>query len=282
MAYKTLLTVITDEPHLRPALETAMALARRENAHLDVLVLGLNHMSAVPVYPDAGLMMMDQLMEDAQADAAKLDAAARKLLEQEDIRWSLAGAAVQVGALSDSVAQRARYCDLLVMPRLPVSKATPKSQIAQAVIDAALFGADIPVLVVPPAGMPPGWGEQIVFAWNQSREAMHALRAALPLLCAAKSVSIAIIDPEWHSPERSDPGGALSQMLARHGVHAEVNVLAKALPRISDVLNRHIRDFGADTVVMGAYGHSRLRESILGGATKEMLDHAEIPVFLAH
>ncbi|MFV2033667.1 MAG: universal stress protein, partial [Halocynthiibacter sp.] len=109
-----------------------------------------------------------------------------------------------------------------------------------------------------------------------------AVRAALPLLIAAEIVNITVIDPPVHGPDRSDPGGALSQMLARHGVNAEISVLAKTLPRVADVLTRHVRDIDADFLVMGAYGHSRFREAILGGATRNMLEQAEVPVLMAH
>jgi nucleotide-binding universal stress UspA family protein len=71
-------------------------------------------------------------------------------------------------------------------------------------------------------------------------------------------------------------------MLVRHGVKAEVTVLARTMPKISDVLARHCRDVDADLLVMGAYSHSRFREAILGGATRNMLEAAEIPVFMAH
>ena len=111
---------------------------------------------------------------------------------------------------------------------------------------------------------------------------MTATRRALPLLKQADAVIITVIDPPAHGPERSDPGGLLCQMLVRHGVKAEVSVLAKSLPRVSDVLARQVRDLDADLLVMGAYGHSRVREAILGGATRNMLEQAEVPVFLAH
>ncbi|MGL4280834.1 MAG: universal stress protein, partial [Albidovulum sp.] len=78
------------------------------------------------------------------------------------------------------------------------------------------------------------------------------------------------------------PGGMLSQLLSRHGIHAEVSVLAKTLPKTSEVLSRHARDIDADLIVMGAYGHSRFREAILGGTTRNMLEMAEIPVLMAH
>ncbi|MEC9105039.1 MAG: universal stress protein, partial [Pseudomonadota bacterium] len=70
--------------------------------------------------------------------------------------------------------------------------------------------------------------------------------------------------------------------LARHGVKAEIDVLAKTMPRISDMIRRHAEDTSADLIVMGGYGHSRFREAILGGATRNMLEEAEVPVLLAH
>jgi nucleotide-binding universal stress UspA family protein len=91
-----------------------------------------------------------------------------------------------------------------------------------------------------------------------------------------------VIDPPAHGPNRSDPGGLLSQYLARHDVNIEIDVLSKALPRVSDVMRRHVTDIDADMVVMGAYGHSRFREAILGGATRNMLETSEVPVFMAH
>ena len=112
---------------------------------------------------------------------------------------------------------------------------------------------------------------------------------AAPVLAAlddrgwrADQVWITIVDPPTHGAERSDPGGALCQMLVRHGVKAEVTVLARTMPRISEVLARHVRDMNADMLVMGAYGHSRFRQAILGGATRNTLESTEVPVFMAH
>jgi len=119
-------------------------------------------------------------------------------------------------------------------------------------------------------------------AWNDGDEALHAARAALPSLKAAQSVDIAIVDPPTHAHDRTDPGGALCLWLARHGVRAEISVLAKTEPRVSDVLARFCRDRGCEAVVMGAFGHSRLREAILGGTTRGMLASVPLPLLLAH
>ncbi len=154
---------------------------------------------------------------------------------------------------------------------------------AEAVVESALFDGQAPVLVLPddPA-LSQSFGGRVVIAWDQSREALAAVRKAMPFLLNAEIVNIVIVDPSAHGAERSDPGGALCQMLVRHGVRAEVSVLARTLPRISDVIGRHVRDQNADLLVMGAYGHSRFREAILGGATRDMLELAEVPVLMAH
>jgi nucleotide-binding universal stress UspA family protein len=136
--------------------------------------------------------------------------------------------------------------------------------------------------MVPEAGPVLTAPRRILLAWNESDEALAAARTALPLLIGAETVRITVIDPPVHSPTRSDPGGLLSQYLSRHGVSCEIDVLSKTMPRVSDVLMRHAADIEADLIVMGAYGHSRFREAILGGATRNMLEHAKIPVFLAH
>jgi len=138
------------------------------------------------------------------------------------------------------------------------------------------------VLVVPDQNTAKGQFKTVLVAWNESIEAMAAIRKALPFLIGAEQVRIVVIDPPQHGPERSDPGGLLSQMLSRHGVNCEIDVLSKTMTRVSDVLNRHAEDTGADMIVMGAYGHSRFREAILGGATRNMLENAKIPVFMAH
>ena len=111
---------------------------------------------------------------------------------------------------------------------------------------------------------------------------MTAVRRALPILKTAALVDICIVAPERHASDTTDPGAELSRMLSRHGVKVEVTILAQTLPRVSEVIARHVADMDADMLVMGAYGHSRFREAILGGATRNMLEHATVPVLMAH
>ncbi|WP_431298154.1 universal stress protein [Tabrizicola sp. BL-A-41-H6] len=281
MAYKSLLTVATSPNGLDPSVTAAAALAIHNDAHLDALALGIDRTQVGYSYVGSGAVIiaaaMDRAEEDARATEKGLNAAIAA--QSPGLRYAVETAICQIGALIDVVASRARYADLVVLPR-PYGKDIGIE--SEAVVEAALFNGMAPVLIVPDKGMPAPDPRNIVLAWNQSREALVAARRAMPFLKRADKVSIVVIDPPAHGPERSDPGGLLCQFLVRHGVRAEVTVLAKTMPRVSDVLARHLRDVDSDLLVMGAYGHSRLREAILGGATRDMLEAAEIPVFLAH
>jgi nucleotide-binding universal stress UspA family protein len=282
MAYKSILTVLSNPADAPLAIGCAAKFAQAQDAHLDVLLLGVDRTQIGYSYIGSGAVLMQVGIDRAESDARALEATARAALASEFpiLRYGLETVVTQLGALTDLTASRARFADLVILPRPYGTGAGPESE---AVIEAALFQGKAPVLVLPTTGLGANvQPKRIVLAWNQSTESMAAARLALPLLQQADTVNITVIDPPSQGEERSDPGGALCQLLTRHGVTAEVSVLARNLPRISDVLARHIRDQGADMLVMGAYGHSRFREAILGGATRNMLEQAEVPVLMAH
>jgi|TARA_Y100000815_G_scaffold112869_1_gene101704 nucleotide-binding universal stress UspA family protein len=279
VAYKTILTVVTDPKLETAVLDQAIQLATREDAHLDILCLGIDRTQTGYYYAGANAMLLQETLKKAQEDSAAIEKAVRARMAPETVRWSSEAAVAQIAGLSNLVAHRARFSDLVVVPK-PYGEG--KGIEDEATVEAALFDGRAPVLIIPPKTDADAMGQRVVVAWNESTEALAAVRAALPMLQAADVVNITVIDPPQHGPDRSDPGGLLSQMLGRHGVRAEIAVLAKTMPRISDVLNRHVQDIEADMVVMGAYGHSRFREAILGGATRSMLENAEVPVLMAH
>ncbi|NUB44321.1 universal stress protein [Fertoebacter nigrum] len=282
MAYKSILTVVTGPQGIGRLLGVASNLAQAQDAHLDVLAVGVDGLQPAFYGMGDSISAMQIALDQAREVARANEAAARDCLTRESpvLRWSLEGAALQTGGLRDLVAQRARFSDLVVLPQ-PYGGDSPKD--TAIVLESALFDGQSAVLVIP-QGMeaPMPTGGRVIIAWNQSREAMAAVRRAMPFLAAARQVSIVVVNPPLHSPERSDPGGQLCQMLVRHGVKAGVSVLAQSEPRTAQVLLRHIREQGADLLVMGAYGHSRLRESILGGATRDMLEQGTVPTLLAH
>lgn len=281
MAYKSILTIVTSADSAKAVVGAAGALARAQDGHLDILALGIDRTQIGYSYVGSGAVLMQVALARAETDAKELEAEARKAAAgvADGLRWSAEAAVAQIGGLSDLVALRARFADLVVLPRPYGDGRGPEDE---AVVEAALFQGQAPVLILPdPLRDNLVAGRRILLAWNQSAEAMAAARRALPFLKRADTVRVTVIDPPAHGPERSDPGGLICQMLVRHGVHAEVAVLARTMPRVSDVIARAARDMDADMIVMGAYGHSRLREAILGGATRNMLEAAEIPVLMA-
>lgn len=278
MGYKTILTVIT-QPGQTAQLDAAVALARREDAHLDVFCLGVDHTQTGYYYAGASAYVFQEAIDRAMASAEALETEVRGHLGAQDIRWSAESAVAQMGGVGALIAQRARFADLVVLAQPYGEGAAPD---AEAVVEAALFDGNCPVLILPHGKSDvAGIGRRVIIAWNQSDEALTAIRRARPILKSADLVEITVIDPSPHSPEGSDPGGALCQMLTRHGIKAEVVVLAKTLPTVSEVLNRRAAETGADLIVMGAYSHSRLREAIMGGATRHMLERAKVPVLMA-
>lgn len=278
MAYKTLLTVLTRTQDAEGPLASAVALARQNDAHLDVLCLGVDQTQLGYYYESAAVFVQQSAIDRARAEAEEVLAAVRARLSAEDVRWSAEGVVAQTGSIGSLVAIRSRFADLVVLPR-PYGE--ERGQEAEVILEAAIFEGQAPVLVLPEAPLAALPGRRVVLAWNQSDEALSAARKALPLLVAADRVVITVVDPPRHGAERSDPGGPLSQWLARHGAKVEVAVLAGTM-KISEVIARHARDIDADLIVMGAYGHSRLREAILGGATRNMLEKADRPVLMAH
>lgn len=280
MGLKSILTVATSKEDVAH-LDAAVTLARAEDAHLDVLCLGVDRANGGYYYVGGGPVapvILQEAIERADDEARAIEAAVRHRLMPEDIRWAIDTAVAQLGVIGPQVGQLARFADLVIVAKPYGKGASPDGE---AVIEAALFDGRAPVLMLPGTGEVRPFGKRIMIGWNQSDEAMAAVRAALPFLKRAAKVDVAVVAPSAHGPERSDPGGMLSQFLARHGVKAEVSVLARTLPRVSEVLVRHGEDIGADMLVIGAYGHSRLREAILGGATRELLELSLLPVFAA-
>ncbi|MGI1660859.1 universal stress protein [Palleronia sp. KMU-117] len=279
MPYKSIVTFTRDVTRDRGVIDTALGLAESEGGHLSAVCLGIDRIQPGAYYAGANAIALQQSMDEAQSEANAAEQDARDALKGASATWDTTALAVQLGTLGHVVASRAEFADLVVLPK-PYGEGRGQEDVA--ILESALFGTRAPVLVVPLGQRDRLATDRIMIGWNQSAEALAAVRAALPLLVRAKAVDIAIIDPPAHGPDRSDPGGLLAEMLARHGVRADISVLARTMPRVSDVMCRHAGDIEADLIVMGAYGHSRLREAILGGATRNMLEASAVPVFMAH
>lgn len=279
MSYKSITTIVTNFEKDRAAVVAAEALARANEGHLDILCLGLDRTQPGFYYAGTNAMIIQSNLEQAKADAQAVETAVRDYLRASDTTWATEAMATQLIGLTPFLSMQTRFADLVVLTQ-PYGES--RSQEHEEILESSLFNAHVPVIVMPDGASLPTSPKRIVVGWNESAEALNAVRAAMPLLTAADLVDIVVIDPPTHGPNRSDPGGALSQKLARHGVNCEVTVLAKTMPRTADTLLRHVTDKAAEMVVMGAYGHSRFRESIIGGATRDMLEQAQVPVLMAH
>lgn len=279
MAYKSLFSVLTSTKLTDSVIDNAIALANSHSAHLDVLCLGVDRSQTGYYYAGANALVLQETIDRASEDAQAIQKHVTTALDQTDIRWATETGVAQLADLGRHVSARARFADLCILNK-PYGKEHGAE--LEPILESVLFEGQCPVLVIPDKCTPTPNPKRIMIGWNESPEAMSAIRAAMPLLTAAEVVHVVVIDPPAHGPNRSDPGGVLSQFLSRHGIRVEVDVLSKTLPRVSDVLKRHARDVDADMIVMGAYGHSRFREAILGGATRYMLEQSDLPVFMAH
>ena len=139
------------------------------------------------------------------------------------------------------------------------------------------------MLVIPYAGEFEGIGANVLVAWNASRESTRAVTDALPLLARAKSVAVLVVDPEEAGGKHGDsPGADIALHLARHGVNAKAYPTPSGGVEVGDVILSRASDIGADLIVMGAWGRSRARELVMGGATRSLLERMTVPVLLSH
>ncbi|MFP7570899.1 universal stress protein [Marivita sp. S2033] len=279
MAFKSILVVVTDKTHLNHTVAQGITMAEAMDAHLDVVCIGVDRTQTGYYYAGMNAAMLQETVRQAQEASRTMTDAARKLLGATSLRWGVTEAVCQLADIARTVASYARFADLAIVPR-PYGE--DRGIEVEPVVEGALFEGQSPVIVLPTNDVQLKIPEIVAIGWNESAEALRAVRSALPLLVGAKTVHIVVIDPPQHGPNRSDPGGQLSQYLARHGAKIEIDVVSKTMPRISDVMRRCATDMNADMIVMGAYGHSRFREAILGGATRHMLETSEVPVFMAH
>lgn len=262
----------------RDAVRTAIAvrLAKQFKAHL----VGLH--VVMPYYPiayggpgAAGLAdLQQQYTRAARAHADETRTAFEEATEREAVasEWRF-----EESDVAQTVAQHARYVDLTLLGQTPPDEPTlnlPEGLAAEVALESGG-----PVLTIPYTGEFPSLGERVVVAWNGAREASRAVRDALPFLRRAKSAIVLVIQPR----DRDHiPGADIAAHLARHGVKVDTRQTTGDDVTAGDMLLSQAADLDADLIVMGAYGHSRLRELVLGGVTKHLLGSMTVPVLMSH
>ncbi|MCX7560153.1 universal stress protein [Sulfitobacter sp. F26204] len=279
MSIQTVTTILTDEDQLDAQLGAGVGVARALDAHLQVLALaiGVDNPALVQTALDAFPVGVD--MEETVVRAGELSALAKSKLANEDIRWNVEPIAVTRAISAIEVARHTKFSDLVVQYRLAGIAGAERTR---ALAESVLFDAGAPLLLLPdaePIDVPP---TNILVSWDESATALRAVRQAMPLLTRADYVHVVMVDPPKDAPDRSDPGGAFAQYLSRQGIKCELSVCNKDEGGIAATLERRATELGCGMMVMGAYGHSRLREAIFGGTTRTVLLEASVPVFMAH
>lgn len=273
MPIRDILT-ITDLHGPRPALATAAELARRLDAHLSGISIALD-----PLFPVYGMAPASaELISDARqfslGQAREADAAFLEAARLAGVRFSSGIVEVPTDGYFMELVRRSLLTDLVVIgqdnPDSPEPMRGPMSE-------ALLFEGGAPVLMVPYIGVREVKLARACIAWDGSTTAARAVRAALPLLAASSSVTVLMIGR--HAPEEASE---LAVYLDRHGLRVDIRQITATDVPVADVLLNAVTDEGYDWVVMGGYGHSRVREYLFGGTTRDILRQMTIPVLMTH
>ena len=278
MGYRTILVHVNDERRCDRLLEQAVSVAERFEAHVIGIFVAPQPL-IYPEWPGAGLGEVIEQIRSEHAAAAerlrgKFTAATKSLARPADWRFEQS---LTAGVAGDVIAC-GRSADLII-----ASQTDPDWQMSSDmdVPDRLAIESGRPVLVIPNNVKLPTLARRITVGWNDKREAARAVFDALPLLKEAESVNVVWVSPRVGGYDEGDlPGSELCRTLARHGVKCEAS-WAEATDTGTELL-RQAKAYGSELLVMGAYGHSRIREFVLGGASRHVFAKAGIPVLMSH
>jgi len=267
---KSVLLHIRDDAALDRRLQVALDMCRQHDGHLTCLqVTPFN--SYIAFDPLGGVYGQDAVLSEVRAREAEVRSRIEAHLAQDDVRWDWAtadGDEVQLltawSALSDMVVVSQGATDDVLRTRQ--------------LVDDLVVAAQCAVLIVPDALDHLDATGPVVLAWNASAESARALRQSLPVLKAAATVHIVTVGED----SADMPQTAASAYLSRHVVKSELIVEPSAGRKAHDVIAQVAHERGANLIIMGAYGRSRLRETLLGGVTRTLLARSGIALLMAH
>jgi len=279
---KSVLASLTGYGSDRTVLDAAIAAARIETGHveafhirLDTLEIGAI-MGSVSTREDLQPLVdktaSQQDQRSRQAKASFEDACKRHAVSSEKTSDTVSASWKECRGIIDETFDEARYHDLVVMAR--------ESALSQDRLTSVLMHSGRPLLIAPPKPVE-ALGRNVAIAWKAGPEAARALTAAMPILDRASSVSILLVS-ENAAGDHVDRNTAerLAKLLSRHGISAHVRMNYSPSGSSSRALQEMAYNDGADLLVMGAYGHSRLRQFVFGGVTRDMLADCAIPVLM--
>lgn len=285
MSLKDLLVQLDASPESDTRLDFAVALAQRHGAHLTGLYIieTATSLAFAVADPSGGTdvaiveEMVTRLHSLALADSKTVATKFQERLRREGItgEWRLVE-----GMAAETAALHARYADLTIVGQAnPEKPLSGNAGIAQEV----LLTSGRPVLIIPYNAHYKSLGKSVLIGWKSSREAARAVNDALPLIATADNVTILAINPKSGIGGDGDlPGADMALHLARHGITAQAAHTVAEDVAAADVLLNQASDMGADLIVIGGYGHSRTREFVFGGVTRDLLREMTVPILMSH
>jgi len=276
MSFRTILVHVDTTERGNRNLAAAISLADSYDTHITGLYV--KPPTSLPSY--ASVHVPPEVFEMIEQDQEKLAVAAEKTFvdamaaagREDRSDWHYAA-----GPIAETISRIGRCSDLIIIGQ---ENDDVDGTAYTEVPDDVVISSGRPVLIVPYTGISATLGDRILVAWDHSRESARAVADALPFLKRASTVSVVSVDPK-HS-EGDIPGADIARYLSEHGIKALVTRFTDKDLAVDDVLLNQASDSGADMLVMGAYGHSRLREMVLGGVTRHILDHMTVPVLMSH
>jgi nucleotide-binding universal stress UspA family protein len=261
-----------------PAVDCGLALAKSFGAHVTGAVFGIEPTVPVAYFSAVPGEVMEDLRRAAEQDAREGTARFMKAAQNAGVEAEARPIVSSVDGALSAFARLTRVHDLTVLGQPNPDR--PAGQIE--FLEAALFDSGRAVLVVPYIQKKPIELNRVLIAWDGGRAATRAIAEARPLLARAKRVEVVVVETGKPDPN-AVPGADLAKHLARHKLNVELRrVLASSKSEIDETILNAVSDDGIDLVVMGGYGHSRMREFMLGGVTRSIIESMTAPVLMAH
>lgn len=225
--------------------------------------------------PFGSVYALPEIAAEIRRDEEAERTAIEDRLKAENVSWDWLS---YNGSAAAMLVDHSWLSELVVISPTPARDGNGAPLPVPIAADVALH-ARTPVLVVPVGAKGLDCGGPALIAWNGSREASQAVRGALPLLRMASDVEILAVDA---GAEVDIPAEEAARFLSRHGVTAKISEASPGDQPVADLIREAAADRGVSYIVMGAYGHSRLRERMLGGVTRDMLEESAVPLLMAH
>lgn len=281
MSWKDILVIVSEAEADEPALALGEALVKQcAGSHLAAAFLTPLPDEPLAYEPTvvAGVWaeLLGRARQEAEVERKKVEARLKQFADDVDLR----NAEALSRDLGRVAAVHARYADVAIMTR-PTEGAGV--ELREEIIEGVLFHSGRPALIVPPNWKGATIGKRVVVAWDASREATRALSEAQALLEKADKVTVVTVDAKPKMFGHGDqPGANIAAHLSRRGLPADVRNVDSMGRSASLAILEEATALDADLVVMGGYAHSRLRELVFGGATRELLRSANVPLLMAH